>query len=100
MIRPFASDGQSAPLVEALCVALCDRRVLRGIGFDGRSFTAGPYQMADGRKTFVLLSWPHGIEEKTGDAFDVATAFVAQLPPAQLEHLGRALGGLPDAEVA
>ena len=92
MMRPFVADGETAPLVQALCVQLFQGRLLRAVGLDGRSYTAGPYQTADGAKTFVLLAWPHGVEERSGDAFDVATAFVAQLPPAERDRLERALG--------
>jgi hypothetical protein len=87
VIRSFVSDGESAGVIHGLCVQILKGRVLQGVGVDGRAFTAGRSRHADGTETCVLLAWPHGIEEASGDAFDVVTAFVAQLPPGHAERV-------------
>jgi hypothetical protein len=85
--RALGTIRASAAVVEALCVQIFRGFVLQGVGRDGRTYTAGQYQYADGSKTCVLLAWPHGVEEASGDAFDIVTAFVAQLPRGLAEHV-------------
>jgi hypothetical protein len=92
VIEPFASDGYSERNVRCFCVALLRGRLLRAEGFDRRQYSAGPRRTATGESIFVLLSWPHGVEELAGDAFDVSAAFFAQLPRAEVERLARSLG--------
>ena len=92
MIEPFVSDGYSERYVRCFCVALLRGCVLQAEGFDRRHYSAGPRRTAMGESFFVLLSWPHGIEELAGDAFDVSAALLAQLPRAEVERLAGALG--------
>ena len=89
----FVPDGYSAPLVFHLCAALLKGSVIHRPGVCGRSFTAGTYVFADGRHAHALLSWPHGDELVIGDAYDVATALVAQLAAEAAQALLRELVG-------
>ncbi len=93
MIAPFVADGYGFALVFQVCVALHRATVLQRPGHCGRTFSASGYQLADGTRAFALLSWPHGHVEVVGDAYDVATALVAQLSAETADRLLRDLTG-------
>jgi hypothetical protein len=93
MIQPFVSEADSEPLVFQVCAAILNGRVVQRCAADGRHLSVGPYRRADGVVRFALLFWSHGGEEIVGDAYDVATAFVAQLSAETTRELHRELTG-------
>ena len=90
----------TASIIEALCVQIFRGAVLQGVGFEGKSYTAGLYQRANGTKSCVLLEWPHGVELVNGDAFDVVIAFVDSLPFGTAERVLERLVAEPGAVAA